>query len=79
MRAASVTKSERLQRVVRFISDGREHSTMEIVNGAQVMAVNSAVSELRENGYLIDCHRRGDVWYYRMRIDAASLSQAVGL
>lgn len=79
MRAASVDRSERLQRVVKFISDGKEHSTLDVVNGAQVVAVNPAMAELRQQGYVIDCERRGDKWFYRMRIDKASLSQAVGL
>ena len=79
MHAASLSRSERLQRVVKFLSDGRDHSTMDIVNGAQVMAVNSAAAELRQQGFVIDCHRRGDVWFYRMRIDKASLAQSVGL
>ena len=79
MRAASVDRSERLQRVVKFMSDGREHSTLDVVNGAQVVAVNSAMAELRQQNYVIDCERRGDKWFYRMRIDKASLAQAVGL
>lgn len=79
MHAAALSRSERLQRVVKFLSDGREHSTLDVVNGAQVVAVNSAMAELRQQNYVIDCERRGDKWWYKMRIDKASLSQAVGL
>ncbi len=33
---------------------------------AGVCAVNSIISELRANGYSIDCQRRADKWFYRM-------------
>lgn len=58
-------ESDRLQRVLSVLQDGREHSTLEIVVNANVCAVNSAISELRANGVTIDCERRGDRWYYR--------------
>lgn len=66
MNAASLTKSQRLQRVEKFLSDGLFHSTMEIVQGANVCAVNSIISELRANGQDIRCIRQGDIWRYRM-------------
>ena len=81
MNAAKLDRSARLQRVHELLKTGREFSTMEIVLGAQVMAVSAAVSELRAQGKMIHCQRRGDVWYYRMIMatDKASLSRAVGL
>jgi len=66
MNAARLDKSERLQRVLRVLADGREHSTSEIVHGAQVCAVNSIVAELRSNGFRIGCRRVGDRWFYRL-------------
>ena len=54
MHAALFERSERLQRVHALLSDGTEHSTMEIIAGAQVAAVNSIVAELRENGFYIE-------------------------
>ena len=66
MNAASLDKSQRLQRVEKFLSDGLFHSTRDIVMGAQVMAVSAAISELRVNGRDIRCIRRGDIWMYRM-------------
>ena len=45
---------------------GGEYTTLDIVTGAQVCAVNSIVSELRSNGYDIKCQRRGDKWFYRL-------------
>jgi hypothetical protein len=68
MHAASIDKSPRLQRVDRFLQDGRWHSTLEIVQGCHVCAVNSIIAELRHNGRVIDCERRGDVWWYRLAV-----------
>jgi hypothetical protein len=66
MHAARIEASERLQRVLAVLSDGREHTTYEIVHAAQVCAVNSIVAELRANGYRVGCQRRGDRWFYRL-------------
>lgn len=68
MHAADLTKSPRLQRVAELLADGLEHSTMEIVLAAKVMAVSAVISELRTNGFEIVCRRSGDVWYYRQVI-----------
>ena len=73
MHAANVSTSPRLQRVLGFLSDGGEHSTLEIITGAQVCAVNSCVAELRDNGYDITCRQadggsRGErVWLYQLQ------------
>jgi hypothetical protein len=67
MHAASIDKSDRLARVYKLLSQGGEFSTLDIVTGAQVCAVNSIVSELRQNGFDIDCKRRGDKWFYRLK------------
>lgn len=67
MNAAKLAKSDRLKRVVALLRKSRKPlSTRDIVTGANVMAVSAVVSELRENGMVIDCNRVGDVWYYRM-------------
>jgi len=66
MHAASIDKSDRLARVYKLLSQGGEFSTLDIVTGAQVCAVNSIIAELRQNGYGIDCKRRGDKWFYRL-------------
>lgn len=54
MHAAPLT-SPRLQRVRALLSDGRPHTTREIVRKARVMAVNACVAELRQHGAEIDC------------------------
>ena len=47
MHAARLADSPRLQRVLEVLSDGREHSTLEISQQARVCAVNSCIAELR--------------------------------
>lgn len=66
MHAARLDHSPRLQRVAEFLADGRAHTTLDIVRGASVCAVNSCVAELRENNIDIRCWREGDVWFYQL-------------
>lgn len=71
MHAARLEHSPRLQRVHDLLSDGREYSTFEIVHAAKVCAVNSIISELRDNGCEIKCRQiageSGErLWLYRM-------------
>lgn len=67
MNFGRLSHSDRLRRVDRLLADGRAYSTREIIQEAQVCAVNSIVSELRANGRDISCVRKGDVWFYRRR------------
>lgn len=66
MNSAKLAKSSRLQRVAAVLRDKREHSTMEIIHSANVAAVNSIISELRDNGLEIHCRREGGKWLYRL-------------
>lgn len=59
MHAARIDQSARLQRVAAVLADGKWHSTLDILIGAGVCAVNSCVSELRANGLTIECRRVG--------------------
>ena len=65
-------KSGRLKRVLRVLSDRREHTTWEIMSRAKVPAVSACISELRALGAEIACVRRNDGpkgeprWYYKM-------------
>ena len=77
MRAASLDRSPRLQRVHALLSDGVERSTLEIIAKARVCAVNSCVAELRVNGCRIACRQEVDAtgqrrWFYRMILPAAA-------
>lgn len=66
MNAATLDTSDRLQRVYKLLSNGGEYTTLDIIQKAGVCAVNSIISELRQNGYEIDCQRRSNKWFYRM-------------
>jgi biotin operon repressor len=69
MNAATLDTSDRLQRVYKLLSKGGEYTTLDIIQKAGVCAVNSIISELRQNGYEIDCQRRANKWFYRMKND----------
>lgn len=64
MHAARLDHSDRLQRVAALLADGVPRSTLEIICGAHVCAVNSIAAELRMNGVAVACQRVGDVWLY---------------
>lgn len=66
MKAARIATSPRLQRVADLLADGRPYTTLDIVQSAGVCAVNSAIAELRWNGYSIECTRTADIWTYRL-------------
>lgn len=78
MNSASLEKSERLQRVHELLASGHEYSTMEIIRLANVCAVNSIISELRDNGLFITCRRRSGAFYYHIAqvIDTTKQQQA---
>ena len=70
LHAAKVDSSKRLQRVLDVLQDGKEHSTADLILRAHVCAVNSIVSELRANGYTIDCRSEtvdgSRAWLYQL-------------
>jgi hypothetical protein len=70
IRYAKIETSQRLQRVHRLLSDGRWHGTREINQVADVCAVNTAIAELKANGYdiVIRCVGRGR-YEYQLLID----------
>lgn len=66
MHFARTEKSPRLQRVLKKLRDGNKHTTLDLIQEANVCAVNSIISELRMNGHDITCKRKGDVWEYQL-------------
>jgi hypothetical protein len=66
MNYANIDKSDRLKRVADVLAQSGELSTLDIIKKANVCAVNSIVSELRQNGYDITCQRRGEKWFYKL-------------
>lgn len=78
MRAARIERSARLQRVAELLSDGRWYSTLDIIVGAGVCAVNSCIAELRVNGLAIECRRVGkERFEYRLIRAAETATEAV--
>lgn len=67
MNAAKVEKSYRLGRVLEALRNHPDGiSSMTLIRVAQVVAPGTAVSELRHQGYNIDCKRTGSVWIYKL-------------
>jgi len=66
MNSARLDKSDRLNRVLKLLQVGGEFTTLDIIRNANVCAVNSIISELRQNGINISCQRRGSNWYYKL-------------
>lgn len=68
MNAAKLHKSDRLQRVHTVLKavSPRWFSTRDIIEIANVCAVNSCIAELRANGEMIETRREGRVWSYRL-------------
>jgi len=72
MNYAKYESSDRLQRLLEFLIDGQPHTTKEIFTGADICAVNSAVDELRENGFDVPCIKKCRPAIYQIpNIDAA--------
>lgn len=69
---AKLEKSPRLQRLLAFLQTGGEFSTRDIILNTGLVAINSAVAELRMNGISISCRVLKDredgarVWAYRL-------------
>lgn len=77
MKAARLENSARLRRVADLLADGREYSTLDIIIGAGVCAVNSCVAELRDNGLDVRCRREGSIWRYRLERAPAFAGEAI--
>lgn len=72
MNYANADRSRRLQRFLGVLADGLWHGTREIVQAAEIMAVNSVASEVRANGIHVDCRCIGRGRYeYRLPCRAA--------
>lgn len=53
---AKLAGSARLQKVLRHLSDGQPHTTLDIIQATGMCAINSIVTELRMNGIRIKCN-----------------------
>ncbi len=67
MHNAKLEKSYRLQKVLDLLRSHPEGiSSMTLIRKAQVVAPGTVVSEIRHQGYKIDCERKGLVWFYKL-------------
>lgn len=77
MHAASIDDSPRLQKVRDFLRRNGAATTLEIIKGCEVCAVNSIIAELRANGFTIRCDavkgQRGVYRYTLMEGDQFAL------
>ena len=64
MHYAKLARSPRLRRV--YKRDGRAITTLGLQRAANVCNAGTCCSELRQQGAVITCKRRGDRWYYKM-------------
>ncbi|RLB71359.1 MAG: hypothetical protein DRH04_01935 [Deltaproteobacteria bacterium] len=77
MHAAKID-SPRLQRVLSLLRMRGWYTTWEIMKRARVCAVNTAISELRANGYDIECKRFGQNLYaYRLKREEVNQSEHI--
>ena len=62
---AKIEESDRLRRVHQLLCDGGWHGTWDIMQSAEVCAVNTVMAELRANGFAIEtrCAGRGRYEY----------------
>lgn len=71
---ARIKTSVRLQKVLAILSDKEWHSTYDIMQITQLCAVGSAISELRANGFIVDCRLGKEIdgdKYYEYQIQGA--------
>lgn len=63
--AGTLAGSARLRRLHQYLLDGKWHSTLDIARECNILAVNTAVAELRANGIgiLCDCVGKGRYEY----------------
>lgn len=67
MHHADSEKSARLKRVLRVLRGRRSPiSSWQLTADARTVAVGTCVSELRANGYAIECERADGVYWYRL-------------
>ena len=79
MHAGSLATSVHLQALHEYLSDGKLHTTQDILDNTPLAAVSPAISALRKNGCVIDCRYRettptgAKVYEYRMLTGQISL------
>lgn len=67
MHYAKLENSHRLKNLLLLLKCGRELSTMELSLKCGIYALSTAISELRHQGYNIECRREGRKWLYSLK------------
>lgn len=69
MNFGKVSSCEKLQKVIAALNAAGQHgaTTAQIREMSGVEAASTRISELRANGYEIECKRQGSVWRYWLR------------
>lgn len=81
MHAGSLGTSVHLQRLHEYLSDGKLHTTQDILDNTPLTAVSPAISALRKNGCVIDCRYRettplgARIFEYRMKTGQLDLME----
>ena len=67
IRAAKLENSPRLQRFLTALQSAKlPLSTRTLQISADCCNPHTAAAELRENGFIINVERKGDVWFYQL-------------
>lgn len=67
MHYAKLETSSRLKRALKVLQSRKKpFSTLELMQKAHIMAVNSTISELRQNGIAVKCKREGKLYFYSL-------------
>lgn len=73
MHAANLKKSERLQRVMKLLSDGLWHSSFDIQTRARICSASTVMSELVYNEVELDKRRAEEGRHYEYRLAKTTL------
>ena len=73
---AKLNNSPRLQRLLAFLRDGKPHTTRNILKAIDICAVNTAICELRRNGFDVACRCIGKGRFeYQLERDTVAIIQ----
>lgn len=76
MHFARIEKSLPLQKIYAVLSDNQWHTTYDIMAATSSCTVSTRISELRRNGFVIDCRMRPGMRNYEYRLDGVEHKEA---
>lgn len=69
MNHANASNSKRLKAVLKILADGKWHGTLAIMKRTWCCAVGTAISEIRANGYDVECRQVGHGRFQYRRVE----------